>query len=131
MASKLFPFVSGTKYRIKITLPQHKAEKSSKNPTSPKAFFRDKNVALTKVASARLPVVAMDMAFPLIPSEKTSDATSQMPGPAPSEKKVTYNARESMANGALDVAVAMANKSKHPPQPAFDSVNKGFLPSFG
>ena len=71
------------------------------------------------------------MAFPLIPSEKTSDATSHIPGPAPSEKKVTYNARESMANGALDVAVAMANSSKHPPQPAFDSVNKGFLPNFG
>ena len=73
----------------------------------------------------------MDMALPHIPSEKTSDATSQIPGPAPSEKKVTYNARESIANGPELVAIAMANKSKHPPQPAFDSVNKGFVPVEG
>merc|ERR1712072_691619 len=112
MASKLFPFVSGTKHRMKITLPQHKAEKSNKNPTSPSAFFSDRNVALTNVASARLPVVAIDMALPRMPSEKTSDATNQMPGPAPRLKNVTYNASARMANGADDVAVAIANRSK-------------------
>ena len=80
-------------------LPQHKAEKSNKNPTSPSAFFSDRNVALTSVASARLPVVAIDMALPRMPSEKTSDATSHIPGPAPSEKNVTYNASARIANG--------------------------------
>mmetsp|Transcript_16845 Transcript_16845/g.38978 ORF Transcript_16845/g.38978 Transcript_16845/m.38978 type:complete len:233 (+) Transcript_16845:119-817(+) len=132
MSSRDLPRVSGRQRAIKTALPRHNAAKSRQIPAFPKPALSVKNVAFPTAARNRFEKVANDMARARTSRLKTSLGMSQAPGPIPSEKNMTYRARDKTATSPLPPTRKFIPRSKSDAaRPRFDPMRSGRRPTFG
>ena len=111
ISSRDRPFVSGKRKKKKTSDRKHAVQSIRKKPVQVMASAIDKTLEAIKVAKTRFRNVAILMALARMHVAKTSDGTSQHPGPMPILNVAKYNAKPRIAHAGVgsDLAKLIAS----------------------